>query len=35
MAKITKKVLEIKKYRETRNPKNEDDFMLTITSILR
>ena len=34
MAKITKKVLEIKKYRETRNPKNEDDFMLTITSNL-
>lgn len=34
MTKITKKILEIKKYRETRNPKNEDDFMLTITSNL-
>ena len=34
MAKITKKLLEIKKYRETRNPYNENDFMLAITSNL-
>jgi len=31
MAKITKKILEIKDYRETRNPDNSDDFMLTIS----
>lgn len=31
MAKITKKILEIKDYRATRNPDNNDDFMLTIS----
>jgi hypothetical protein len=31
MAKITKKILEIKDYRETRNPENNYDFMLTIS----
>ncbi|NOU60810.1 hypothetical protein [Marinifilum caeruleilacunae] len=31
MVKITKKILEIKNYRETRNSDSSDDFMLTIS----
>jgi hypothetical protein len=31
MIKITKKILEIKDYRKTRNPDNNDDFMLNIS----
>lgn len=34
MFKITNKLLEIKKYRETRNVSTDNDFMLTITSNL-
>lgn len=29
MTRITKKILQLKDYRETRNPDNNDDFMLT------
>lgn len=32
--KTNKKMLEIKNYRETRNPDNRDDFMLTISTNL-
>ena len=34
MNKITKKIIQIKDFRGTRNPENNDDFMLTITSNL-